>query len=107
MLVNKKFLPNQIVSIKLVSSEEILAKVIEDQETHITVSKPVILMQNPGGGISAIPFVATGDKNDTVNLSKQHVLAITLTAPAFSTQYIKVTSSIQPATADTLSDLRI
>ena len=97
MLITKKIKQNDIVSVKMISGEEVLAKIVSYSETtdNFVVSKPLILAQNPGGNIAAIPFVVTADC-DQVEFSKSHVIALPPTSKSFSDQYIKITTGILP-----------
>lgn len=97
MLIPKKYSPNDIISIKLVTGEEVLAKFIEDTFTEILVAKPVILAQSPSGGIAAVPFMVTVERTTDLSFSKAQIISVAHTSKSFADQYIKITTGLQVA----------
>ena len=49
MIQNKKHEEGDIVAIKLVTAEEVIAKVVEDSAESIKVIKPMMLVHTPKG----------------------------------------------------------
>jgi hypothetical protein len=97
MLINKPIELNDVVSIKMITGEEILAKLTNTSEKDITVSNPLILTQTPSGSIAAIPFIVTSDKTDGIEFSRNHIITMLPTSRTFADQYIKITTGIEPA----------
>ena len=102
MLITKPIQLNDIVSIKMVSGEEVLAKVTEMTDSSVTVSNPLILTQTSSGGIAAIPFVVTTDKTDGIVFSRSHIITMLLTSKTFTDQFIKITTGIEPVATSKL-----
>lgn len=93
MLVKINYKKGDIISIKLVTGEEIVAKFEEETDTVITVDKPMSLQLGPQGmGISQ--FMLTMDMDSKVTISKQNCLVIALTRKEMSDQYIQGTTRI-------------
>ena len=99
MLVEKTLLPNDIISFKLHSGEEVVCKLVSISDTSIRVSKPIILAHGPSGQPVAVPFMLTVDSDeeimfDIVQLSSRPAK----TSQNFTKQYVNITSSVKIAT---------
>ena len=97
MLIQNTFKANDIVTMKLVTGEEIIAKFVEGNETSYKINKPLVLSVTQHGP-AMTPFLFTAEMNDNINLSKNVVIAIANTEKTTAGQYIKGTTGIQPAT---------
>lgn len=105
-MITKKYKNNDIVTIKLSSGEEIITRVIEDNDNTMTISKPIALVVTPKGA-AMTQFMMMQDMNTTNELSKNHVVLITMANKTASDQYIKTTTGIQPVSSmpDTASKI--
>ena len=93
MLVELNYKKGDIISIKLVTGEEVVAKFEEETDTVITVDKPMTLQLGPQGmGISQ--FMLTMDMDSKVTISKQNCLVIVPTRKEMSDQYIQGTTGL-------------
>lgn len=93
MLVELNYKKGDVISIKLVTGEEVVAKFIEETDTAITVDKPMTLQLGPQGmGISQ--FMLTMDMDSKVTISKQNCLVIAPTRKEMSDQYIQGTTGL-------------
>ena len=93
MLFEINYKKGDIISIKLVTGEEVVAKFEEETETNITINKPMTLQLGPQGmGISQ--FMLTMDMDSKVSISKQNCLVIAPTRKEMSDQYIQGTTGI-------------
>lgn len=89
--------PNSIVTLKLDSGEEIIAKFVVDHDSYVTVVKPLVIMMGPQGLAMGI-WTATLDQDKDVNISKDHIITMGLTGSKVQDEYTKATSSIaQPS----------
>lgn len=91
------FKPNDIVTMKLVTGEEIISKLISVDDTSYRVSKPLVLSITQQGP-AMTPFLFTAELEGEINLPKPVVIAIATTEKSTANQYIKGTTGIQPAT---------
>ena len=73
MLLSQPVITNDIVTMKLISGEELIAKFISEDATTFTVSKPLVLAQGQNGMILA-PFVMTAEAIDSVPFMKSCVI---------------------------------
>ena len=93
MLIELNYKKGDIISIKLVTGEELVARFEEETDTDITVDKPMSLQIGPQGvGISQ--FMLTMDMNSKVTISKHNCLVIAQTRKEMSDQYIQGTTGL-------------
>ena len=93
MLFEINYKKGDIISIKLVTGEEVVAKFEEETDTDITVNKPMSLQVGPQGvGISQ--FMLTMDMNSKITISKQNCLVITQTRKEMADEYVNGTTGI-------------
>ena len=69
MLKENKSLKSEIVSFKLGSGEEIIAKVKEHNDDTFELNKAVVLAMAPDGGMRLIPWLMSTN-NDDILLNK-------------------------------------
>jgi hypothetical protein len=86
--------PNSIVTIKLDSGEEVIAKFVVDLENYITIVKPLVIMMGPQG-LAFGTWVATMDQDKDINIAKEHIMTIGMTNSRVQTEYTNATSSIK------------
>lgn len=100
----KTFKPNDIVSMKLITGEEIITKLVSINESGYTISKPLVLSMTQKGP-AMTPFLLTAEVTEDIVLSKNVVVATVTTDKFTADQYISGTTGIQPATASDLGKL--
>jgi len=94
MLIDKGISPGEVITIKLTSSEELIAKLIEDQPEYYKVSKPmVIAMGQKGPGL--IPYLFTVDPDKSINIKKSTVILAEPTEKDFADQFLQSTTGIK------------
>lgn len=103
MLV-QSFKPNDIVTMKLVTGEEIITKFLSGEDNSYKVSKPLVLSVTAQGP-AMTPFLFTAELEGEINLPKNVVIAMAKTEKTTANQYIKGTSGIQPATTSDFGKL--
>jgi hypothetical protein len=88
---------NEIITLKLLSGEEVIAKLVETKETSYILAKPVILAPSPNqpGGIVAAPFTISVDKDASVEILKSAVMALSKTTKSFAAQYTEITTGLK------------
>jgi len=92
MLIKRSYVHNDIVSIKLINGDEIIAKFDEELGDNITIHRPLALTMGPNG-LGMMPWMLLGD-DETVILKRDHVFAITLTKKDAADQYLQGTTGI-------------
>lgn len=98
MLQSKKYEKDSVVSFKLVNGDEIVARVIEDQEHHFVINKPCTIMPS-AKGLGLIQSLFTSDINHNISLNKSHVMLDSPTIKDVVNHYIETTTGIQPVDA--------
>ena len=93
MLFEINYKKGDIISIKLVTGEELIARYESETETDITIDKPMTLQVGTQGvGISQ--FMLTMDMDSKVTISKHNCLVIAPTRKEMSDQYVNGTTGI-------------
>lgn len=88
------FKPGDIVSLKLTTSEEVVARLGDTSNAEIVVlSKPMSFMMGPNG-VGLIPFMLSAGKEYKVSIPREHVLCMIEPDNNVGTQYQRQTSSI-------------
>lgn len=98
MLITKTFKPNDIVTMKLVTGEEIITKLIAIEDSSYKVNKPLVLSITPQGP-AMTPFLFTAELEGEISLPKHTVIAVAKTEQTTTNHYIKGTTGIEPATS--------
>ena len=92
MLINKGISVGETVSIKLISGEEIIARLEEENSDYIKVSKPLTVSLGPQG-LGMIPFVFLAN-TDTIKLNMNHVMVLATAKKEAADQYLQGTTGI-------------
>ena len=92
MLINKGFSPGDIVSIKLLNGDEIIARFESETVDTIVISRPLAITMS-GQGLGLIPWVFLGEDKQ-VTLEKKNTFFIVASKQAASKQYIEDTTGI-------------
>lgn len=93
MLLSIPYRVGDTVSLKLVSGEEVVARLEEETSEVIWISKPVSLGMGPNGP-ALTPFMITSDVTNNVKIRSQHILAIGKTNSQVDSQYTQSTTGI-------------
>lgn len=93
MLLSVPYRVGDTVSLKLVSGEEVVARLEEDATEYLAISKPVSLGMGPQGP-ALTPFMLTSDSATNIKIKQQHVLAIGSTNSQVKNQYLQATTGI-------------
>jgi len=93
MLLSIPYKIGDTVSLKLVSGEEVVAKLEDESSEYTIISKPMSLGMGPNGPALTL-FMITSDVNNNIKLRNQHVLAIGKTLSEVNSQYIQSTTGI-------------
>lgn len=93
---------NDIVTIKLVTGEEIISKLVEIKTESYTVTRPLVFTVNPQNGQAMIiPWLMSVDPKDTtpIVINKSGIIMVTKTIKQIADNYIQATSGIVAAPA--------
>lgn len=93
MLIDKGLKEDDVVTVKLTSGEELVTKLIEETDTYIKVSRPLVLTTGPKG-IAMVPYLFTVDPDKNIKLSRSTIVVLELTDEEAAKQYIQGTTGI-------------
>ena len=93
MLIDKGVSIGEVITLKLTSGEEIVAKLVEDGPVYYKLSRPmVIAMGAKGPGL--MPYLFTVSPEKDIKLAKGTVTVAEATDKAFADQFIQSTTGI-------------
>jgi hypothetical protein len=92
MLIEKPLSEGDVVSIKLVNGDEIIARLDKDDQHGFTITKPLAITLGPQG-LGMIPWVFLGAK-ETMTINKNHVFVIMPAKKDAADQYMQGTTGI-------------
>jgi len=94
MLVENSKWEGQTCTLKLITGEEIVAKVVSETTDHYNVDRPCNVM--PGQqGIGLIQALLTADPHTSASIQKDHVVMIAECIDQIETHYIKTTTGLE------------
>ena len=96
MLLSKDLKAGDVVSIKLLTGEEIIARFEADETDTVVVSKPATLATNPQGGLGIMPWMISSNP-EKISINKTAIIAKSLTDKELADQFIQTTTGIQLA----------
>ena len=96
MLIDKGVAANEVITLKLTSGEEIVAKLVEETETHYKLSKPMVLSMTQQG-VGLMPYLFTVNPDKEIKLLKTTVTVAEATDKSFADQFIQQTTGIKLA----------
>jgi len=85
---------NQVYTLKLNSGEELIAKIVEENDKSITVESPVSVAPGPQG-MGLVPSLFTADPRAKVTININSVAVLAATEDAVKTKYIEATTGIR------------
>jgi hypothetical protein len=94
MLISKGVSVGEVITLKLTSGEELVAKLTEETDAYYKLSKPMVIgMGQKGPGL--MPYLFTVNPDKDVKLSKITVTVAEPTDESFAKQFLESTSGIQ------------
>lgn len=92
MLIEKGLKDGDVVSVKMINGDELIARYKSDDADTITIEKPLVLTMG-SQGLGMMPWVFLGDKEE-IALKKHHVLFFMRTKKDAADQYMQGTTGI-------------
>lgn len=94
MLISKGISTGEVVTIKVVTGEEILAKYIEETASGHKVSQPMVLSMTQKG-MAMMPMLFTVDPDSDITINHTSIVTMSLTDVDFAKQYTTSVTGIQ------------
>lgn len=92
MLIEKPIAEGDVVSLKLLNGDEIIARFDGETSTEIKINRPLALTAG-AQGLGMIPWVFLAEK-ETFTLQKAHVFVMVPSKKDAATQYLEGTTGI-------------
>jgi hypothetical protein len=96
MIIDKGVMTGEVVTFKLTSGEEIVAKLVDDGPMHYRLSRPMVIAMGPNGP-GLMPYLFTVNPEKEVKLNKGTVTVAEATDAVFAKQFLEQTSGIKLA----------
>jgi hypothetical protein len=96
MLINKGYGAGDIVCFKIVTGDEIIAKIVNQGAEGFEVSRPCTVIPSPQG-LGLMQSLISADINNTVTLKSEHILMHGPVIKDIENHYIRTTTGIEPA----------
>ena len=93
MLIDKGVSAGEVITLKLTSGEEIVAKLVEETATHYKLSRPMVIGMGPKGP-GLMPYLFTVSPDKEVRLQKTTVTLAEATDKEFANQFMQSTTGI-------------
>lgn len=103
MLISKPYQCNDVLGFKLVTGEEIIAKLVSETDEYYELSKPLTLIPTPQGMAMSQSLISADLKNNNIRLNKSTVVMHSPVRSDINSEYIRGTTGIQPVSAGTLT----
>ena len=97
----KEFKENDIISLKLVSGEEVIGKFKSKTADATTIEKALVMMHGPQG-LAMGTFFATANSDNGIDILNDKLISIGLTNNKVKGEYTRVTSSVVQPTKKTI-----
>ena len=98
MLIQEQYKVGDVISIKLSSGEEMIARFEEENDKDVIVAKPYILIAAQNG-MALAPYMFTVAPETKIKLKINNVICIVKSAKDASDMYIKQSTGIAIASA--------
>jgi hypothetical protein len=94
MLINKGITAGEVVTIKTTAGEEIVAKLVSENPTGVTVTKPLCLTATKDG-IGLVPFLFTVDESIEITINRSTIMVLAPTVKDAADTYTTKTTGIK------------
>jgi hypothetical protein len=93
MLISKGVAEGEVITLKLTSGEEIVAKLVEDGAAYYKLKNPQVIGMGPKGP-GLMPYLFTVSPDREIKLAKATVTVAEGTDEQFAKQFIESTTGI-------------
>jgi hypothetical protein len=93
MIIDKGISTGEVITLKLTSGEELVARLVEDAISFYKISKPFVIGHTPNGP-GLMPYLFTVSPDKDIKLLKTAVTVAEATDKQFADQYLQSTTGI-------------
>ena len=90
----EKFKEGNLVTLKLVSGEEVIAKFKDLASDYVSIDKALVLMNGPKG-LAFGTFFATAEQTEPINISTNKITSIANVNDKIKTEYERIFSTVK------------
>lgn len=90
-----------VITLKLISGEEVIGKFVADNEMQITLDRPLMLAMSQKG-IGMAPILMTVNPESKLKFNKTAVIVMAKSDDEIAKQYVYQTTGIQPVSAGSI-----
>ena len=90
----EKIKDGDLITLKLVSGEEVIANYKNGSDTYISIEKALVLMQGPQG-LAFGTFFSTAKQDEPINIAKDKVTSVAFIDEKIREEYNRVCSKIE------------
>ena len=90
----EKFKEGNLITLKLVSGEEVIAKFNTLTSDYISIEKALVLMQGPQG-LAFGTFFSTAEQKEPININKDKITSIANINDKIKNEYERIFSTIK------------
>lgn len=102
MLLEKtRFDEGDVITIKLISGEEVIGKFISDSEQTLVLDKPLMLAMSQKG-IGMAPVLVTVNPDTKLKFNQHAIMVTAHSDDEIAKQYVYQTTGIQPVSAGSI-----
>jgi len=94
MLIDKGVTEGEVITLKLTSGEEIVAKLVEDGPVYYKLSRPMVIGMGPKGP-GLMPYLFTVHPDKDIKIAKGTVTVAEATDKQFADQFVEQTTGIK------------
>ena len=98
MLTTPKYKTNDVLTVKLVSGEEVIGYFVEENETEIVLRKPLVPVPTGEGQVGLAPFIMSSsylrEGNGNLPFNKQTVITTLPCSKDFKNAYTQQVSGL-------------
>lgn len=98
LLTTKRYDANDIVTLKLVNGDEVVAKIKQDTNDEFVVTKPCAVLPS-AKGLGLVQCMFSADTEVEIHIARSHVMMHAPSMKDMRDYYTEVVSGIKPATA--------
>lgn len=98
-MLKTKITDGSTVAIKLTTGEEIIGRLISQNEDSIILKKPMAFLRMQQS-MGLMPFMATPEPDAEIELPKKFIVVLAICEKQIASQYIETTSGIKLAKTD-------
>jgi hypothetical protein len=93
MLIDKGVTAGEVITLKLTSGEELVARLVEEGTDFYKLSKPSVIGMSPKGP-ALMPYLFTVSPEKDIKLGKNAVAVVAASDKEFADQYMQGTTGI-------------